>query len=120
MICSAQQPANVYPAGRGVGPIHSASVQHDIFIGKVQISRNCVRFTVKKCPTIDVSAVANGKILCTGTNGANSVGANCRIFCNAGYIVVGRSSKVCQPDGFWSGGAALFLCQGVTELEKPI
>ena len=66
--------------------------------------------TDMNCSTL--TEPANGQI--SYTAGA-TFGQTATYSCNAGYILVGDSTRTCQPTGVWSGSAP--TCQGMLLLK---
>ncbi|KAF6732413.1 Sushi repeat-containing protein SRPX2 [Oryzias melastigma] len=61
-----------------------------------------VRVEVRRCP--DLPSPLHGYLSCTSVG--NNYGAACEYHCDGGYELKGMSTRVCQLNRSWSGGAS--------------
>ena len=55
----------------------------------------------------ELEAPRNGRVLLTGT----TVGSKATYICNEKFTLISDSTRVCQPNGVWSGQAPTCDCK---------
>lgn len=72
------------------------------FWGHIFMFFICVLCEVRRCP--DLPSPLHGYLSCTSVG--NNYGAACEYHCDGGYELKGMSTRVCQLNRSWSGGAS--------------
>lgn len=70
----------------------------------------CAYMYVFYCSVVDCRGLddpENGLVTLSGTD----FGSRARYRCFFGYTLQGETNRLCEEDGFWTGGAPICVCE---------